>query len=266
VQRIIDFSELGEFIDVPVRAYSSGMHVRLGFAIAAHLDADILLVDEVLAVGDEGFQRKCLERIAQRIEAGTTLVLVSHDPGAIERVCERVVVLDHGRVAFDGPAPEGLLHYHRMMGTERAPGDMVGPSKHRTVFVQEVELQDAEGRRRASFPTGGPMRMVFLVTAREAVPDAQIVLEVRTAAGHPVFLTRRRLELTARETRLAFDVPRLALLGGDYDLVVSAHSISDPNPGIDRVAGFAVKADADAEGVTDLRGEWRELDAERISG
>lgn len=114
---IIAFSELGHFIDVPVRTYSSGMFVRLGFAIAAHMDADVLLIDEVLAVGDEAFQRKCETRIAERIEAGATLVLVSHDAALIDRTCERVVVLDGGAVAFDGPVGDGLPFYHRLMGT-----------------------------------------------------------------------------------------------------------------------------------------------------
>ena len=115
---IVEFSELAEFIDVPVRTYSSGMFVRLGFAIAAHLSADVLLIDEVLAVGDEAFQRKCLARISEQLAAGTTLVLVSHDPGTIEAVCERVVVLDHGRVAFDGPTEEALRAHRRLLGLE----------------------------------------------------------------------------------------------------------------------------------------------------
>ncbi|TMK39960.1 MAG: ABC transporter ATP-binding protein [Actinobacteria bacterium] len=114
---IVDFSELGEFIEAPVKTYSSGMFVRLGFAIAAHLDADILLIDEVLAVGDEAFQRKCLAHIERRIEAGTTLVLVSHDPSLVSRTCQRVVVLEAGRVAHDGPSAEALSFYHRLMGT-----------------------------------------------------------------------------------------------------------------------------------------------------
>jgi ABC-type polysaccharide/polyol phosphate transport system ATPase subunit len=117
LESIVAFSELGHFIDAPVKTYSSGMFLRLGFAIAAHLDADILLIDEVLAVGDEAFQRKCLARIAQRIEAGTTLVLVSHDADLIERRCERVIVLDGGRVVCDGPATEAMAFYHRLMGT-----------------------------------------------------------------------------------------------------------------------------------------------------
>ncbi len=110
------FSGLGEFMDVPVRTYSAGMFLRLGFAIAAHLDADVMLIDEVLAVGDEAFQRRCEDRIATRIAEGMTLVLVSHDLGAVERVCERTVVLDTGKVGFDGPTAEALVHYRRLAG------------------------------------------------------------------------------------------------------------------------------------------------------
>lgn len=127
---IIAFSELGDFIDVPVKTYSSGMYVRLGFAIAAHLDADVLLIDEVLAVGDEAFQRKCEARIAGAVERGATLVLVSHDAALIERTCERVVVLDGGHVVFDGPAAEGMEYYHRQMNTPTAASvaEAGGPS------------------------------------------------------------------------------------------------------------------------------------------
>jgi ABC-type polysaccharide/polyol phosphate transport system ATPase subunit len=110
---IIAFAGLGEFIDLPVATYSQGMFLRLGFAIAAHLDADVLLVDEVLAVGDEEFQRRCEARIAEQIAAGATLVLVSHDASLVERTCARVIVLDHGAKVFDGPTAEGLAFYRR---------------------------------------------------------------------------------------------------------------------------------------------------------
>jgi ABC-type polysaccharide/polyol phosphate transport system ATPase subunit len=122
---IIAFSELGHFIEAPVRTYSSGMFLRLGFAIAAHLDADIMLIDEVLAVGDEAFQRKCEAHISRKIAEGTTLVLVSHDAALIERSCDRVVVLDGGSVVFDGPTHDGMPFYHRLMGTaEPAPAEV----------------------------------------------------------------------------------------------------------------------------------------------
>jgi ABC-type polysaccharide/polyol phosphate transport system ATPase subunit len=110
---ILAFADLDEFVDLPVSTYSQGMFLRLGFAIAAHMDPDVLLIDEVLAVGDEAFQRRCETRIAEQIEAGATLVLVSHDASLVERTCDRVVVLDHGRVLFDGPTAEGLDVYRR---------------------------------------------------------------------------------------------------------------------------------------------------------
>src|SRR6185436_1263893 len=158
IDRIVEFSELGEFIDVPVKAYSAGMYLRLGFAIVAHLDADVLLIDEILAVGDESFQRKCLNRISEQMAAGATLVLVSHDPTAIERVCERIVVLDGGRATFDGPVAEGLLHYHRMLGTEKGASESLRPAGERSIRLAELEIQDADGRRRHMFRPGEALR------------------------------------------------------------------------------------------------------------
>lgn len=111
--RIVEFAGIGEFIDVPVKWYSSGMYVRLGFAIAAHIDVDILLVDEVLAVGDAAFQPKCYDRIAELRRAGTTIVIITHDLGAIERLTERVMLLDHGRVVTVGPPQEVVAAYRR---------------------------------------------------------------------------------------------------------------------------------------------------------
>jgi ABC-type polysaccharide/polyol phosphate transport system ATPase subunit len=122
MQEIVEFSELGHFIEVPIRTYSQGMLLRLGFSIAVHLDGDVMLIDEVLAVGDEGFQRKCLARIAERIAAGATLVLVSHDLSSIERACGRVIVLDHGHVRYDGPVGEGLERYRALVRSEEQEG------------------------------------------------------------------------------------------------------------------------------------------------
>jgi ABC-type polysaccharide/polyol phosphate transport system ATPase subunit len=111
-------------VDLKLKNYSSGMLVRLAFAVMIQVDADILLIDEVLAVGDEAFQRKCERRIAEHVARGTTLVLVSHDAALVDRTCERLIVLDGGQVVFDGPTVEGMPFYHRLMGTEGAPEEV----------------------------------------------------------------------------------------------------------------------------------------------
>src|SRR5229473_1563269 len=114
LESIIEFSGVGQYIDVPVKRYSSGMYVRLGFAIAAHLDPDVLLLDEVLAVGDAAFQAKCLDRIAELRKRGRTLVFISHDLAAVYRLCDRALLLSHGRVQMDGPARSVIDEYQQM--------------------------------------------------------------------------------------------------------------------------------------------------------
>ncbi len=105
---IVEFSEIGEFIDTQVKFYSSGMYVRLAFAIAVHVDPDILLVDEVLAVGDEQFQDKCMERIRQFKDEGRTIIFVSHSAEQVSDICDRTIVLSHGDVVFDGDVEGGI--------------------------------------------------------------------------------------------------------------------------------------------------------------
>ena len=107
-QSIRDFSEISEFIDTQVKFYSSGMYVRLAFAIAVHVDPDILLVDEVLSVGDEPFQEKCMAKIREFQAEGRTIVFVSHSAAQVEDLCDRVVVLSHGKIVFDGGTEEGI--------------------------------------------------------------------------------------------------------------------------------------------------------------
>jgi lipopolysaccharide transport system ATP-binding protein len=110
-EEIVDFSGVREFIDVPVKRYSSGMYVRLAFAVAAHLDPDVLLLDEVLAVGDQSFQEKCQQRILEMTGAGRTVVFVSHDVVSVARLCDRAIVVTGGQVSFSGPVAEAVEHY-----------------------------------------------------------------------------------------------------------------------------------------------------------
>ena len=253
LEAIIAFSELGEFIDVPVKTYSSGMFVRLGFSIASHLEADVLLIDEVLAVGDEAFQRKCLRRISEQIAAGATLVLVSHDPGSIERVCSRVVVLEQGRVIFDGPTADGLLHYHRLMGTEHGAGASLRPplANAGPLEVGELELRDGAGRSASVFRSGSTLRIAI---AARAVGEQPLRIELRGDTGALVYRSATRV--AAGSSSLTFEIPELALLGGDYDVAVGS------DVALLRTVRFSVpRLPEDAEGIVDLQGEWRALSA-----
>jgi len=116
--RIVQYSGLEHFIDVPVKNYSSGMHMRLAFSVAANLDPDVLLLDEIFAVGDGDFQRKCIGTINSLLDRGKTLIFVSHAPQAVRSICKRVCVLDRGRMIFDGGVEQGLSFYERTLHLE----------------------------------------------------------------------------------------------------------------------------------------------------
>jgi ABC-type polysaccharide/polyol phosphate transport system ATPase subunit len=121
LDRIVEFSELGEFIDQPVKNYSSGMYARLGFAIAADVDPEILIIDEVLAVGDERFQAKCMERIREIRRSGCTIFYVSHAMGTVTELCDRVLVLHHGQLVFDGAPATAVERYRELQGFHPEP-------------------------------------------------------------------------------------------------------------------------------------------------
>jgi ABC-type polysaccharide/polyol phosphate transport system ATPase subunit len=117
---VIEFAELGEFVDLKLKNYSSGMLVRLAFSLMMEVDADILLIDEVLAVGDAAFQQKCAETVRERCASGKTVLFVSHAPEAVRALCHRLIVLEHGSLVFDGSVDDGLAFYHDL--TSRDPG------------------------------------------------------------------------------------------------------------------------------------------------
>jgi ABC-type polysaccharide/polyol phosphate transport system ATPase subunit len=119
--RIVEFAELQEFIDMPVKNYSSGMYARLGFAIAADVEPEILIIDEVLAVGDERFQQKCVERIQEIKKSGCTIFYVSHAMESVSELCERVLVMDRGTLAFDGGAAPAIARYRELQGLAPRP-------------------------------------------------------------------------------------------------------------------------------------------------
>ena len=157
---IVSFAELEDSIDRPVRTYSSGMYMRLGFAIAAHLDADVLLLDEVFAVGDEAFQRKCFGKIFEFKQRGGTIVFVSHDATQVERLCERAVLLRDGRKEFDGPTHEAVVHYRRVLAFDADPAERSAGLREWGTGEAEItaaRLVGSEGEERRQFLAGEPL-------------------------------------------------------------------------------------------------------------
>jgi lipopolysaccharide transport system ATP-binding protein len=151
---IVEFSEIGEFLDTPVKRYSSGMYVRLAFAVAAHLEPEILIVDEVLAVGDAAFQRKCLGKISSFAQAGRTVLFVSHSPEAVRNLCSRVVWLKGGRIAEDGPAGTVVENYFEAISSV---SEFSVENQQYGFTVKRVVLKDSEGNRTTLFSPGDDM-------------------------------------------------------------------------------------------------------------
>jgi ABC-type polysaccharide/polyol phosphate transport system ATPase subunit len=186
MDEIVDFSGIGHYVDLPVRTYSAGMYMRLGFAVAAHVDADVLLLDEIFAVGDEEFQRKCFGRIAQFKQRGGTIVFVSHDAASVERLCERAVLLHDGMVEFDGPTHEAILRYRSHLAQDRDPAERGagltewGSGEARIV---DVALQGADGEERTQFVGGERLTVRLRVVADREIAAPQLQYELREWGG-----------------------------------------------------------------------------------
>jgi ABC-type polysaccharide/polyol phosphate transport system ATPase subunit len=187
MDEIVAFAELEQFvIDLPVRTYSSGMYMRLGFAVAAHVQADVLLLDEVFAVGDEEFQRKCFAKIYEFKQRGGTIVFVSHDAASVERLCERTVLLRDGRVELDGSTQEAIARYHKLLADERDPAESAAGLREYgsgEVRIVDARLLGPEGEERLQLAAGEPLSVQLRVEAREAVPAPVVSLELRDEAG-----------------------------------------------------------------------------------
>lgn len=146
---VVDYAELSEFMDVPLKNYSSGMQMRLGFAVAAHLDPDVLLLDEIFAVGDEDFQKRCLKTVHRFLNAGKTILFVSHAAASVRSICRRVCLLDHGHLLFDGDVDAGLGAYHRLLETTAAPAAPEPVPALTAAAVEESGLRDSAELDRA---------------------------------------------------------------------------------------------------------------------
>jgi lipopolysaccharide transport system ATP-binding protein len=179
---IVDFAGIEKFIDTPVKRYSSGMYVRLAFAVAAHLDPDILLLDEVLAVGDLPFQRKCLEFTRKLQKRDATILLVSHNMHSIKSMCDRVVYLERGRVKFDGAKDQGIAIYE-----DDCQANMFGPKSqaHAPMQIKGVTLMNANGGETGLYDFGERMRIRIEYDAKTPLRDPNFIVVFTRADGIP---------------------------------------------------------------------------------
>ncbi len=182
LERIVEFAGVRPFIDTPVKWYSSGMYVRLGFAIAAHMQPDILLVDEVLAVGDAEFQVKCLQRIQDLKHQGTTSLFISHDLTAVERLCDHAILLERGSIAAAGRPTEVVASYHRRLALwDPDSGATSIDSPRSGVALTNLTLRDPLDSQAVSFRTGAPLTITVRFAVARPVPNAEV--EVRVLLG-----------------------------------------------------------------------------------
>jgi lipopolysaccharide transport system ATP-binding protein len=179
---IVAFSGLEEFIDTPVKRYSSGMFARLGFSVAAHVDPDVLLVDEVLSVGDYAFQRKCIERMTQVIESGTTVVFISHNLRAVGNLCKRSLLLQHGNVAMLGPTADVLKQY--LSGSQERRALEAG----RELEITSVTLHGASGPT-LQFSSGDRLWITIEARALRRHDDISVVVQIVDDRNYPLFDT-----------------------------------------------------------------------------
>jgi len=262
---IVAFAELENAIDRPVRTYSSGMTMRLGFAIAAFLDADILLLDEVFAVGDEAFQRKCFGRIFAFKEAGGTIVFVSHDASAVERLCERSVFLDGGRVAFDGPTREAVTRYRRVLADDSNPSERGAGLREwgsGEASLGGASLVGHEGSERLQFLSGEPFELRVDVAA-DGIPPPRLQLELRDdagalVAGHAVDLRALGWTNGSGPRAVRFKMGALPLADGRFHLRLGLTDESGEHVyhWLDDALVFVVYPGDDARGVIRFAGTW----------
>jgi ABC-type polysaccharide/polyol phosphate transport system ATPase subunit len=263
---IVAFAEVEHAIDRPVRTYSSGMAMRLGFAIAAFLQADVLLLDEVFAVGDENFQRKCFGVISAFKNRGGTILFVSHDAQAVERLCERSILLSAGQKAYDGPTHEAIVRYRRLLADDLDPAERSRGLREWGTGEAEIagaRLLDANGGAREQFLAGEPLRLEVDLRAVTVVEPPRLHLEVRDTTG---LLVAEDSVSTAElgwpagpgELTATLDVAHPSLAFGRFRIRLGlVGSEGRTLHQFDDALGFLVYPEGEERGLVRLGGTWR---------
>jgi len=228
---IVGFSEVEKFIDTPVKHYSSGMYLRMAFAVAAHLDPELLLVDEVLAVGDAAFQKKCLKKMVEVARQGQTVLFVSHNLDAVLTLCQRCIVLSQGRIAFDGLPQDAVTEYHRLLSSVQRKGDesilyeeeeMAAQEEENTPRVTRIELLDSSYQKKTVVSTWDDIVLRISYESPSNVREGSIVLDIRDYKEQRLIVLDSGSRACIKEGSHYVDcfIPKLPLPSGEYFLTV----------------------------------------------
>lgn len=276
IDEVLAFAELEDFAEQKLKNFSSGMQVRLAFTVSILARTDLLIMDEVLAVGDASFQEKCFETFNTYKREGKTIVLVSHDLGALEDYCDRVLLFNHGQVIADGPAAEVTSAYHRMIAEhsmataqERSTVSVLrdpNQSDARAVEIMSVGLLDGKGQPARGFDSGDPMTLTIQLLAHRDVGDFVCGMAIRRADGLLVAGTNTLLDHVSVPSNLPggiisirYNIDSLPLLAGGYIVQLSAHDVADSvmYDFSDAAASFHVGDTGGHVGLLEMRGEWQ---------
>lgn len=273
MESIVDFAELGPFMDTPVKRYSSGMYVRLGFAVAVHTNPDVLLVDEVLAVGDFAFREKCIQKINEFHAAGKTMVVVAHDRNMLEKLCDRLLLIHRGHLVNDGE-PRAILdeYYTGQYDVEgKAPRDdltgaLAASEVTRPVEITRVQIADQHGYPRDRFLTGEPCNITIDFRCNEAVAEPIFYCDIHHEYTWVLGTNNGRVNATSRfdrgeSGRVELVCNSLNVLSGAYRVdvgVVSDFFAWRPYHVLKNAASFEVTAAMEhGAGLVHLPHTWR---------
>ena len=257
--QIVDFSGVSEFIDTPVKRYSSGMNARLGFAIAAHLDPDVLLIDEVLSVGDAAFQDRCMTRMRELVGRGLPMIFISHNLPAVLELCTRTIVMHRGEVRFDGDPAEAVGVYGAATVERASHTAPAGP-----IWITKVELLDERSHAGNVFRTGHPARVRISYEASEPIERPQFAVDIHRAdgvycAGVNTRMSGLNFDVATGAGVVELTIPNLAVLPGSYlaSVGILRGSVMTPYDLHARAYPFSVMSDSRQFGVMHLEHGWQ---------
>jgi ABC-type polysaccharide/polyol phosphate transport system ATPase subunit len=259
LDEIIEFSELGKFIELPIRTYSAGMHMRLGFSVATNVEADILVLDEVFAVGDEAFQRKCIDRVLQFREQGKTIAFVSHSGAALERMCDRAILLREGAVEYDGDTSEAIRRYQELLAGDEDPAERAAGLREWGTGQARVADARLEGD---AFRAGDRFALHLRVEAVDAIDPPQLLIELRDLSGGLLGRAERNLGELGWDGRGAaevrFEVEKLPLAEGHFQLNLALTNAehSTRYHSVEKAVEFTVMPEGEPRGFVLFEGDW----------